>query len=57
MLQSDIKIVRVAIVQGKEVCEEIKRISCQLGLCWISLVATSKANNIGVEINKRGGEM
>ncbi|MFQ6136848.1 MAG: hypothetical protein ACE5PM_06680 [Candidatus Hydrothermarchaeales archaeon] len=55
MPKRDAKSIRVTITLREGVYEEIKRISRQLGLrpsTWISMVATSKANNIEVEIKK-----
>ena len=56
MPKTDAKSVRVTITLREDVYEEIKRISRRLGLrpsTWISMVATSNANNVKVEIKKR----
>ena len=46
--------VRVTITLNRDVYEEIKRISSLLGLkpaTWMSLICTTKANNIGIRLN------
>jgi hypothetical protein len=56
MSQSDVKSVRVTITLKQEIYDKIKEISNQLGLhpsTWIGMVATSKANNIEMKIEKK----
>ncbi|MFQ5976111.1 MAG: hypothetical protein ACE5J5_07350 [Candidatus Hydrothermarchaeales archaeon] len=55
MAHSDAETLRVTITLRREAYEEIKRISRRQGLrpsTWISMVATSKANGIEVEVKE-----
>ncbi|MBU7032752.1 MAG: hypothetical protein HXS53_09495 [Theionarchaea archaeon] len=56
MSRSDAQTVRVTITLKLEIYDKIKEISNQLGLhpsTWIGMVATSKANNIDMKIEKK----
>ncbi len=57
MSQSDSENTRVTITLKAAVYEKIKVISARMGLrpsTWISMVTTSKANDIDMEMNHRG---
>jgi hypothetical protein len=52
-VESD-QVIRVTITLNGNVYDEIKRISKQMGLrpsTWISMVCTSKANNVNLKIS------
>ena len=54
------KKVRITVSLEEEVYERIKKVSSQIGLLpatWVSMVATSKANNLEITVNheKNGG--
>jgi hypothetical protein len=55
MTKRDAKSVRVTITLRHEIYDKIKEISHQLGLhpsTWIGMIATSKANNIEMKIER-----
>jgi antitoxin component of RelBE/YafQ-DinJ toxin-antitoxin module len=53
MHETSDQVIRVTITLNGNVYDEIKRISRQMGLrpsTWISMVCTSKANNVNLRI-------
>jgi len=51
--------IRVTITLEQEIYDRIKETSRQMGLrpaTWISMVATSKMNNVDVRVEENGGE-
>ena len=53
--QTDGKMVRITITLNEKVYDDIKRISKEMGLrpsTWITMVSTSKANNLDLKVIK-----